>query len=78
MFETDNGKWRIKVVRSALPGHLSGWIVNVKSGQEYVFTVRNGKVRYMRKYKPPQNIPQYLTDYLLHLKEVVSPRSKGK
>lgn len=76
-FETDNGMWSIEVVRSILPGHLSGWVTNKKSNQRYVFSIVNNKVRYMREYKPPKNLPNYLTKYLLHLNSVVKP-SRGK
>ena len=66
-----NGNWTIEVVRSVMPGHLSGWIVNRSSGHRYMFAVSNGKVRYMREIKPPTNIPKYMDTYLVDLVEVL-------
>ena len=73
-FETDNERWRIKVVRSLQPGHLTGWLINKTSGAKYVFTVNKGRVRYMREYRPPSHIPKYVDEFLVSLKESV----KGK
>lgn len=66
-FETENDKWRVQVVRSALPGHLSGWLINKASGNRYVFSRVNGKIRYMREYKPPTNIPKYVDEFILSI-----------
>lgn len=63
----NNGNWTIEVVRSVMPGHLSGWITNRTSNQRYVFTVTGKTVRYMREYKPPTTIPKYMDTYLTDL-----------
>jgi hypothetical protein len=65
----DNGKWTIEVVRSSGLGSITGWLVSRASGQRYVFSVRGAEVHFMREVKPPTNIPQYIKDYLLNLRD---------
>lgn len=62
-----NGNWTIEVIRSVMPGHLTGRITHDTSGHRYVFTVTGKSVRYMREYKPPTNIPKYMDTYLADL-----------
>lgn len=66
-----NGNWTIEVVRSVMPGMISGWLTHDTSKQRYVFSVVGGSVRYMREYKPPTTIPKYMDQYLANLGEVI-------
>lgn len=73
--QTDNRHWRIEVVRSVFPGHLSGWLINNRTGNKYIFSIVNNRVHYMREYKPPTNIPRYVNDFLINLKESLCSKS---
>jgi len=66
-FETSNKVWRIRGVRSAFPGHLSGWLVNNSSHSEYSFTLLGGKITYLRNPKPAANIPEYIDEIIKEL-----------
>lgn len=54
----------MKFIRSAFPGHASGWLINTRSQARYVFTYLDGKVMFMREYKPPRNIPKMVTSLI--------------
>lgn len=73
---TENGVWRIiKVRQSRYQNRTTGWLINLKTGNKYVWSNHNGKVSYMREYKPPiceqrhlillPNIPNYVTEEIL-------------
>ena len=59
-----NNRWKITAVRSAFAGHLSGRLINLKSGNRYVWQRLNGKVTYMKDPIIPRNIPRYISEVL--------------
>jgi len=70
IYETDNGRWRIEVYRTLIPGYIRGWLTNIKSGSRFVFSVTPwGRVSYMREYKTPNGIPKYMDEFLTNLRE---------
>lgn len=65
----DLGKWRVEPLRSVLPTHLSGWLVNKATGNRYVFTVVGDSVRYMKEPPArPTNIPRALDASLIAIR----------
>ncbi len=68
---TANGNWHFKYYSRRGPKgmRLIGWLTNVRTGNRYVFNLTDGKMSYMREYRPPSNIPIYVTD---ELKEVAA------
>lgn len=61
------GQWIVIEIDAAYCGHRRGWLINKNSGNRYVFSTRNGEVSYMREYRPPTNIPKYVTDFVKEL-----------
>lgn len=70
-YHMTNGKWSIEVIRSSLPGHLTGWLVNIRSGNRYVFSIMDDRVSYRKDPKPPTNIPAYMDQFLLDIRDSI-------
>jgi len=61
-----NKKWRILLYERPNKvdeegRYFLGWLIDEKRGVRYVFNWRRGRITYMREYKPPKDIPQYIT-----------------
>lgn len=67
LFELE--KWWVEPLRSAFPGHLSGWLTSKATGNRYVFSVVNGAVQYMREPRRPTNIPTSLDLEILKIRD---------
>ena len=62
-----NGAWTIEVILSKYVGHLTGWLIDNKTGKKYVFSVRDGKVTYTKPLEVKRRgIPTYIDDFLLN------------
>lgn len=73
------GQWIVIEIDAAYCGHRRGWLINKNSGNRYVFSTRSGQVRYMREYKPPRNIPAYVTDFVRELEiKAIEKMHKGE
>lgn len=63
---TENGVWEI-IEHVSNTSHRRGWLINNNSGNRYVWsTVGTDRVRYMKEYKAPTNIPKFLDEVILN------------
>jgi len=51
-------------MRSAFPGHMSGWLDDTGRCVRYVWTALNGKISYLRLPKEATDIPHYINSAL--------------
>lgn len=70
IYRMSNDKWSIEIVRSVMPGHVTGWLINEDSGQRYVFSVHSGKLFYTKQIEPKKGVPKYVDDFILNLQGI--------
>lgn len=59
----------VEVVRSSAPGHLTGWLINCKTGNKYVFSIRNDKISFTRELSAPTNIPPSVANFIMSVRD---------
>jgi hypothetical protein len=62
--ELPGGNWKLALIRRPSPGHMSAYLINNNTGQRYVVSYQNGRLSYLREYKPPTNIPKFVDEFI--------------
>jgi hypothetical protein len=65
------GRWKIieYPMRKGFNARRRGVLINLGSGNRYIFNVIDGRVNYMREHRAPANIPKYVTREILENQE---------